>query len=54
MQAITNYLKHIYLSRPSTPVYDLLGHKYQDRWLEERRKAEDSMRAKQIQKVLLS
>ncbi|KXJ18672.1 cilia- and flagella-associated protein 77 [Exaiptasia diaphana] len=37
-------------TKPSTPVYDLLGHKYQDRWLEERRKAEETMRAKQIQK----
>ncbi|EDO43313.1 predicted protein [Nematostella vectensis] len=37
-------------TKPSTPVYDLLGHKYQDRWLEERRKAEDGMRARQKQK----
>ncbi|XP_031561882.1 cilia- and flagella-associated protein 77-like [Actinia tenebrosa] len=37
-------------TRPSTPVYDLLGHKYQDRWLEERHKAEETMRARQIQK----
>ena len=32
-------------------MYDLLGHKYQDRWLDERRKAEEAMRAKQEQKV---
>ncbi|KAK3753818.1 hypothetical protein QZH41_018470, partial [Actinostola sp. cb2023] len=39
-----------YPTKPSTPVYDLLGHKYQDRWLEERRRAEEAMRTKQIQK----
>lgn len=37
-------------TKPSTPVYDLLGHKYQDRWMEERRKAEGAARARQEQK----
>ncbi|XP_022782819.1 cilia- and flagella-associated protein 77-like isoform X2 [Stylophora pistillata] len=37
-------------TKPSTPVYDLLGHKYQDRWIEERRKAEGAARARQEQK----
>lgn len=37
-------------TRPSTPVYELISHKYQDRWLEERRKAEDAVRTKQEQK----
>lgn len=41
-----------HLARPSTPVYDLLGHKYQDRWLQERHKAEEAARARQEQKVL--
>jgi len=27
-------------TRPSTPVYELLEHKYQDRWLQERRSQE--------------
>ncbi|XP_071947406.1 cilia- and flagella-associated protein 77-like isoform X2 [Antedon mediterranea] len=27
-------------TRPSTPVFDLIEHKYQDRWLQERRKTE--------------
>lgn len=43
----------IFQSRPSTPVYNLLGHKYQDLWLEERRKAEEATRARQEQKVFL-
>lgn len=43
----------IFQSRPSTPVYNLLGHKYQDVWLEERRKAEEATRARQEQKVFL-
>lgn len=37
-------------TKPSTPVYNLLGHKYQDVWLEERRKAEEATRARQEQK----
>jgi hypothetical protein len=50
---IVNKLKHIFLFpfRPSTPVFDLLAHKYQDKWIEERRKAEEAFRAKQDQKV---
>ncbi|XP_046845424.1 cilia- and flagella-associated protein 77-like [Xenia sp. Carnegie-2017] len=36
--------------RPSTPVFDLLAHKYQEKWLEERRKAEEALRVKQDQK----
>ena len=30
----------LFSSRPSTPVFDLLEHKYQDRWLQERRAQE--------------
>lgn len=37
-------------TKPSTPVFELLGHKYQDRWLEERKKAEELLRARQVQK----
>ena len=48
---IKNHL--FFSSRPSTPVYNLLGHKYQDLWLEERRKAEEATRARQEQKVFL-
>lgn len=33
-------------TRPSTPIHDLLEHKYQDRWLMERRNAELAMRQK--------
>ena len=38
--------------RPSTPIYDLLEHRYQERWLEERREAERKQREK-IQKKKL-
>ncbi|CAB4021232.1 Hypothetical predicted protein [Paramuricea clavata] len=37
-------------TRPSTPVFDLLAHKYQEKWIEERRRAEEALRAKQDQK----
>ena len=39
-------------TRPSTPVFDLLEHKYQDRWLSIRREAELTRRAKSVQQVL--
>lgn len=41
-------------TRPSTPVFDLLEHKYQDRWLQERRKSEMSKREKMQQKQNLN
>lgn len=41
-------------TRPSTPVFDLLEHKYQDRWLQERRKSEMSKREKVQQKQNLN
>ena len=45
----------LYLSlsplRPSTPVFDLLEHRYGDRWLEERREAEKKQRQKNNKKV---
>ncbi|XP_063423666.1 cilia- and flagella-associated protein 77-like isoform X2 [Mytilus trossulus] len=31
-------------TRPSTPIFDLLEHKYQDKWLQDRRKLEVSKR----------
>ncbi|XP_064649613.1 cilia- and flagella-associated protein 77-like [Lineus longissimus] len=37
-------------TRPSTPVFDLLEHKYQDRWLEERRQAELAKSEKELSK----
>ncbi|XP_002735038.1 cilia- and flagella-associated protein 77-like [Saccoglossus kowalevskii] len=39
-------------TRPSTPVFDLLEHKYQDRWLQERRRNELAKREKMQQKTL--
>jgi len=33
-----------YNFRPSTPIFDLLEHKYQDKWLQDRRKMEMSKR----------
>ncbi|XP_077986642.1 cilia- and flagella-associated protein 77-like [Glandiceps talaboti] len=39
-------------TRPSTPVFDLLEHKYQDRWLQDRRKTELAKREKIQQKTL--
>jgi len=41
-------------TRPSTPVFDLLEHKYQDRWLQERRKSELSKREKMQEKQNLN
>ena len=38
--------------RPSTPVFDLLEHRYGERWLEERREAERKQRQKNNKKVL--
>lgn len=38
--------------RPSTPVFDLLEHRFQYKWLDERQKAEEALRAKQAQKVI--
>ena len=32
------------LIRPSTPIFDLLEHKYQDKWLAQRRNTELSKR----------
>lgn len=37
-------------TRPSTPVFDLLEHKYQDRWLQERRKTELTKRERHQEK----
>ncbi|XP_033096003.1 cilia- and flagella-associated protein 77-like [Anneissia japonica] len=37
-------------TRPSTPVFDLLEHKYQDRWLQERRKTELAKRERDQEK----
>lgn len=37
--------------RPSTPVFDLLEHRYGERWLEERREAERKQRQKNYKKV---
>ena len=37
------YLKY----RPSTPVFDLLEHKYQDKWIQEKRKSELCRRYKE-------
>nr|CAB3230275.1 cilia- and flagella-associated protein 77-like [Phallusia mammillata] len=36
-------------TRPSTPVFDLLEHKYQDRWLATRRESELARRARTVQ-----
>lgn len=36
-------------TRPSTPVFDLLEHKYQDKWLMSRRDTELARRAKSVQ-----
>ena len=38
-------------TRPSTPIFDLLEHKYQDKWLQDRRKMEISKRQEET-KVL--
>ena len=40
--------------RPSTPVFDLLEHRYGERWLEERREAERKQRQKNNKKVTLN
>uniref|UniRef100_H2Z9B1 Cilia- and flagella-associated protein 77 n=1 Tax=Ciona savignyi TaxID=51511 RepID=H2Z9B1_CIOSA len=40
-------------TRPSTPVFDLLEHKYQDKWLSTRREAELARRAKTVQQKKL-
>ena len=37
--------------RPSTPVFDLLEHRYQERWLQERKEAERKQREKNSKKV---
>lgn len=37
-------------TRPSTPIFDLLEHKYQDKWLQERRKQELSKRQEETKK----
>jgi hypothetical protein len=39
-------------TRPSTPVFDLLEHRYGERWLEERREAERKQRQKNNKKRL--
>lgn len=39
-------------TRPSTPLFDLLEHRYQERWLQERREAERRQREKIIKKKL--
>ena len=38
--------------RPSTPIYDLLEHRYQERWLDDRREAERKQREKMQKKKL--
>jgi len=38
-------------TRPSTPVFDLLEHRYQEKWLQERREAEKKQREKISKKV---
>lgn len=40
-------------TRPSTPVFDLLEHKYQERWLAARREAEIAKRARSVQQKKL-
>ena len=37
--------------RPSTPVFDLLEHRYQERWLQDRKEAEKKQREKISQRV---
>ena len=39
--------------RPSTPVFDLLEHRYGERWLEERRDIERRQREKNSKKVCI-
>jgi len=39
------------MCRPSTPVFDLLEHRYQEKWLQERREAEKKQREKISKKV---
>jgi hypothetical protein len=43
LPCIVNKL-NAYNFRPSTPIFDLLEHKYQDKWLQDRRKMEISKR----------
>ena len=38
-------------TRPSTPVFELLEHKYQDKWLTARREAELARQSKAMQQV---
>ena len=38
-------------TRPSTPVFELLEHKYQDKWLAARRESELAQRARAMQQV---
>lgn len=40
-----------YIFRPATPIHDLLEHRYQDRWVNERRSLELSKRKKDHSKV---
>lgn len=40
-------------TRPSTPVFDLLEHKFQDRWLSNRRKVELDKRERTVQQVCM-
>ncbi|KAK1155508.1 cilia- and flagella-associated protein 77-like [Acipenser oxyrinchus oxyrinchus] len=40
-------------TRPSTPIFDLLEHRYQQRWLEECRSAQKASQAKQQKKTKL-
>ena len=42
----------LWYGRPSTPLFDLLEHRYQERWLQERREAERRQREKIIKKKL--
>ncbi|XP_048774677.2 cilia- and flagella-associated protein 77-like isoform X3 [Ostrea edulis] len=37
-------------TRPSTPIFDLLEHKYQDKWLQQRRQQELAKRKEETQK----
>lgn len=52
---IYNYLrrKKNFCFRPSTPIFDLLEHKYQDKWLQQRRQQELANRKEETQVKLI-
>ncbi|KAH9507447.1 Cilia- and flagella-associated protein 77 [Bulinus truncatus] len=41
-------------SRPSTPIYDVMEHKYQDKWMKERQSALSAKRAEEIKRRVMS